>query len=238
MSLYVTKQLKQRQAEVSALIEKAQSKTSTVNQHTTSSSRWSSTSAASRLYNHYPDRVVGLINLNVPYMLPTGDHFDLEKLNTMTKEHVGAALFSYWQVCADEHGHKLLYDNLERTFRAQHVEHHIMADLGTVPGAMKDYLINEHSLRKYAQDPQFKKTFIDRMTRDGLEGPQCWCRAVVMNYQSTSDKELPWDRMVVKVPALYIGTKDDPVCRSEIMASYKKQLLQQLEEADMVDAAH
>lgn len=201
---------------------------------------WGS-SAASRLYNHYPDRVVGLINLNVTYNPPTGDNFDLEKFNAMTKERMGAALFSYWQVFADENGHKVLYDNLDRTFRAQHGEGQTMAELFTVPGAMKDYLINgghEHGLRKYAQDPEFKKTFIDRMTRDGFEGPQCWYRATVLNYQSASDKELPRDRMVVKVPALYIGAKDDPVCRPEIMNSYKAQLLPHLEEAEIVDAAH
>ena len=204
---------------------------------------WGS-SAASRLYNYYPDRVVGLINLNVPYMPPTGDHFDLDKFNAMTKEKMGAALFAYWGVFAAEDGPKLLYDNLERTFRAQHSESKTIAELFTTEGAMRDYLINgghNSDLRPYAQNPEFKKTFIDRMTRDGFEGPQCWYRATVQNYQSASDKELlskDPERMVVKVPALYIGCKDDPVCRPEHMASYKAKLLPHLEEAEMVDAAH
>ncbi|KAJ4986706.1 putative epoxide hydrolase [Stagonosporopsis vannaccii] len=197
--------------------------------------------AASRLYNHYPDRVVGLVNLNVAYMPPTGDHFDLEKFNAMTKEKMGAPLFSYWDVFADENGHKVLSDNLERSFRAQHGVGNTMAEIWTVEGAMREYLTkggHEHELRPYAQDLAFKKTFIDRMRRDGFEGPQCWYRATTLNYQSASDKDVPRDRLVVKVPALYIGTTEDPVCRPEAMLPYKAQLLPHLEETELIDAAH
>ncbi|KAJ4316168.1 hypothetical protein N0V94_005586 [Neodidymelliopsis sp. IMI 364377] len=201
---------------------------------------WGS-SAASRLYNYYPDRVVGLVNLNVPYMPPMRDTFDLDKFNAMTKEKMGAPVFAYWEVFAAPDGPKLLYDNLERTFRAQHGEGSIMAKLFTTPGTMRDYLINggyDHELRPYAQDPAFRKTFIDRMTRDGFEGPQCWYKATTENHQSSSDKQLPAGREVVNVPALYLGCTDDPVCRPEHMAPYKAKLLPKLEEAAMINAAH
>ncbi|OWY47610.1 hypothetical protein AA0114_g11174 [Alternaria tenuissima] len=201
---------------------------------------WGS-SAASRLYNHYPDRVVGLINLSVAYLPPTGDEFDLENANAATVKHMGAPLYTYWDVLAAEQGHKLLDENVERLIPIQHGEGQAMAQFFTVPNAMKDFLINgghEPVLRKYAQNPEFKKTFIDRMTRDGFEGPQCWYRATVLNYQSASDKELPRERMVVKVPALFIGTKQDPVCLPTIMSSYKEQLLPHLEEAELIDASH
>lgn len=201
---------------------------------------WGS-SAASRLYNHYPERVVGLVNLNVVYAPPTGDEFNLDKFNAMTKEMAGAPLFSYWDVFAAEDGPELLLDNLERTFRALHGAGNTMAELFTVEGAMREYLKNgghEHDLRPYAQDPEFKKTFIDRMKRDGFEGPQCWYRAMALNYQSASERELPRDRMVVKVPALYVGCKEDPVCRPDRMRSYQAQLLPYLEEAEMVNASH
>ncbi|UPX21325.1 uncharacterized protein EKO05_0011513 [Ascochyta rabiei] len=201
---------------------------------------WGS-SAASRLYNFYPDRVVGLINLNVPYMPPSGDEFNLEKVNAMTQQVFGAPMFSYWGVLAAPDGPKLLYDNLERTFRAQHGEGKTLADLFTVPDALRNYLINgghEHKLRPYAQDPAFKKTFIDRMTRDGFEGPQCWYLVTKDNHQSASDKTVPAERKVVNVPALYLGCTDDPVSRPEIMTPYKEQLLPNLEEAESIDAAH
>ncbi|TIA34750.1 hypothetical protein D6C79_08685 [Aureobasidium pullulans] len=201
---------------------------------------WGST-AASRLYNHYPDRVVGLVNISVAYYPCTGDDFDLKKFNAMTKEMTGTEVFSYWDVFAAEDGAKLLYDNLERVFCAQHGEGQTMAELFTVPGAMRKYLSNgghEHELRPYAKDPLFRNTFIDRMTRDGFEGPQCWYQAMVLNLQSSSDRDLPSGRVVVKVPALYIGCKDDSVCPPEIMDPYKEQLLPLLEEAEMIDSAH
>ncbi|KAJ4338372.1 hypothetical protein N0V95_008070 [Ascochyta clinopodiicola] len=201
---------------------------------------WGS-SAASRLYNFYPDRVVGLINLNVPYMPPSGDEFNLEKVNAMTQQVFGAPMFSYWGVLAAPDGPKLLHDNLERTFQAQHGEGKVPADLFTVPDALRNYLIKggrEHKLRPYAQDPVFKKTFIDRMTRDGFEGPQCWYLVTKDNHQSASDKTVPAERKVVNVPALYLGCTDDPVSRPEIMTPYKEKLLPYLEEAELIDAAH
>lgn len=201
---------------------------------------WGST-AASRLFNHYPDRVVGLVNISVAYYPCTGDDFDLKKYNAMTKEMTGREIFSYWEVFAAKDGAKLLYDNLERTFDVQHGEGQTMAEVFTVPGAMREYLINgghKHGLRPYAKDPLFKKTFIDRMTRDGFEGPQCWYYAMVQNLQSSSDRGLPPGRIVVNVPALYIGCKDDAVCPPEMMNSYKEQLLPHLEEAELIDAGH
>ncbi|KAF2993526.1 hypothetical protein E8E13_002033 [Curvularia kusanoi] len=201
---------------------------------------WGS-SAASRLYNHYPDRVVGLINLNVPYNPPTGDSFDLEKYNALTKEKLGTAVFSYWDVNAAEDGPKLLKDNVERLYNAMHAEGEDMGRIFTTEGATREYLVNGGpiaSLRPYARDSTFKTAFIERMTRDGFDGPQCWYRAMTLNVQSASDKKLPRDRMVVKVPAFYIGGKQDPVCRPEMMAMYKAQLLPFLEEAELIDAAH
>ena len=202
---------------------------------------WGS-SAASRLYNYHPDRVVGLINLNVPYGPPQRTTFDLEKFNAFAKEKLGAAVFAYWGVLAAPDGPKLLHDNLERLYHAQHADgKKTMAEIFTVENGLRNYLTNggpEHELRPYAQDPAFKKTFIDRMKRDGFEGPQCWYVATKDNHQRESDKSLPAGREVVNVPALYIGARQDPVCRPEHMASYKAQLLPKLEEAELIDAAH
>ena len=108
---------------------------------------------------------------------------------------------------------------------------------------MRDYLTHKIDadvpLRLYAQDATFKMAFIDRMSRDGFEGSQCWYKAMVRNYQHESDKSLPEDRYTVHVPVLYIGCKDDAVCRPEAMyESIQKGLLPHLEQAEMIDAAH
>ncbi|RYN21230.1 hypothetical protein AA0114_g12952 [Alternaria tenuissima] len=197
--------------------------------------------AASRLYNFYPNRVVGLVNINVPYMPPSNEDFDVEKFNAHTKATLGLAMFSYWDVFAAPDGPKLLLENLDRTFRLQHGEGKTIEEIWCAPNVAKEYLINgggEFALRPYATEPGFKEAFIQRMTRDGFEGPQCYYRAKNEGHQSSSDRTLPEGRAVVDVPTLWLLCKDDPICRPEIIAPYKDELLPRLEVADVINAAH
>ena len=53
---------------------------------------WGSVSAA-RLYNYHPDRVVGLVLLNVVYMAPMRNGFDLDATNEITEEVLGYPTF-------------------------------------------------------------------------------------------------------------------------------------------------
>lgn len=77
------------------------------------------------------------------------------------------------------------------------------------------------------------------MKRDGFEGPQNWYIAATKNIQHESDKLLPAGVDVVKVPALYIGGKDDAVCRPEAMyPSIQAGLLPHIEQGELLDAAH
>jgi pimeloyl-ACP methyl ester carboxylesterase len=56
---------------------------------------WGS-AAASRLYNYHPERVVGLVNLNVTYTAPGRKPFNLDGANDMMEKVFGYRLFSYW----------------------------------------------------------------------------------------------------------------------------------------------
>lgn len=56
---------------------------------------WGST-CASRLYNYYPDRVVGLINHNVAYSTPSRQPFSIDAVNQMTTKAYGYGIFWYW----------------------------------------------------------------------------------------------------------------------------------------------
>ena len=203
---------------------------------------WGS-ACATRLYNYHPERVVGLVNLNVAYVPPGREAFDLDAANAETKRIHGYPCFSYWHVFAADDGPSVLFSDLERLFTAMHGQGSTMKDYFCVPDAMREYLTHKThpdiQLRPYAQNASFKKTFIDRMTRDGFEGSQCWYKAMARNYQHECDKLLPVDRDRVEVPVLYIGCKDDVVCRPEALhKSIKKGLLPQLEQAEMIDAAH
>ncbi|KAF2126228.1 alpha/beta-hydrolase [Dothidotthia symphoricarpi CBS 119687] len=197
---------------------------------------------ASRLYNFYPNRVDGVVLLNVAYGAPTRDKFDLDAVNKMTEKAFGYPVFSYWHLFTAPDGPAVLKEHLERLYHAMHGEAETMKYIFTTPGAIRDYLLNgghESELRPYARDEKLKQEFIDRMTRDGFEGPQCWYRATTENYQSEAHKQLPEGAEKVNVPLLYIGCKQDPVCRPETMYSaIKAGLLPKLEQAEMIDAAH
>lgn len=51
---------------------------------------------ASRVYNYYPERVVGLVNLNVPYMPPAQQKWVLDAINAMTEKIYGYPALMYW----------------------------------------------------------------------------------------------------------------------------------------------
>jgi pimeloyl-ACP methyl ester carboxylesterase len=202
---------------------------------------WGSACAA-RLYNYYPDRVSGLVLLNVAYMAPGRQPFDLDATNAMTKQAFGYSIFNYWYLFTAEDGPQVLKSNLDRLFHIMHGTAETMKQFFTGPNAMRNYLTNggeEVKLRDYAKDPKFKQAFIDRMTRDGFEGAQCWYKATTQQVQYESDKDLPEGADKVNVPLLYIGAKDDAVCRPEAMyPSIQAGLLPHVEQAPMLDAAH
>lgn len=197
---------------------------------------------ASRLYNYHPSRVAGIILLNVAYSAPTRDKFDLDATNKMMEKAFGYPVFSYWHLFAAPDGPAILKENVERLYNAMHSEGDKMKYIFTTPGAIREYLVNggqELTLRQYAQDEQLKRDFIERMTRDGFEAPQCWYLAAKNNYQHEVDKQLPESADKVNVPLLYIGCKQDPVCRPEAMyRAIQAGLVPQLEQAELIDAAH
>ncbi|KAJ4363469.1 hypothetical protein N0V83_009763 [Neocucurbitaria cava] len=199
--------------------------------------------AAARLYNYHPDRVVGLVHLNVGYMPPAREPFDLDAVNKMTEEFFGYPCFSYWSVFAAPDGPALLGANVERVFNVMHGEGDTMKKFFCTPNAMREYLTTDNAeeikVRPYAQDAQFKKDFMARLERDGFEGAQCWYQAFVGKYQHQCDSKLPEGADKVDVPTLYIGCKEDAVCRPESMyPTIQAGLLPHLEQAEMIDAAH
>ncbi|KAF2750662.1 alpha/beta-hydrolase [Sporormia fimetaria CBS 119925] len=198
---------------------------------------------ASRMYNYHPDKVVGLCNLNVAYMPPSGDKFDLDAVNDMMEKHFGAPLLGYWYVFAADDGPQVMSENIERLYHAMHGTAATMETMFTRRNSMREFLTKGRAedveLRPYAKDEKFKNAFFERMKRDGFEGPQCWYKVSERSLQAESDRNLPNERKKVNVPSLYIGCKDDAVCRPEMMVPAKQAgLLPHLEEAEIIDSAH
>jgi soluble epoxide hydrolase/lipid-phosphate phosphatase len=51
---------------------------------------------ASRVYSYHPDRVAGLVNLNVPYHAPGRERMNLDAANAITEKIFGYPQLMYW----------------------------------------------------------------------------------------------------------------------------------------------
>ena len=203
---------------------------------------WGSALTA-RFYNYYPARTAGLVLLNVPYVPPSKDKFELDALNDMTKQEFGYPLYMYWHFFTDPAAPKILKEHVPRLFTALHAKgSSSMKDLFCEPDAIKKYLLSDSpdmEVREYANDDKFKQYFVDRLECDGFEGPQNWYISMRENIQHECDSHLPEESAKVGVPVLYIGCTEEAIGRPEgIVQAKQAGLLPDVEEAPMVQAAH
>ncbi|KAM0131789.1 hypothetical protein ACHAP3_006786 [Botrytis cinerea] len=201
---------------------------------------WGSVCAA-RLYNYHPERVVGCMFFNLGYSPPCREPFDLAEWNKTAEQAFGYGPWHYWYLFADPNGGKVLKDNVERLYSCIHGAGDSLKQYFCFPNVIRQHLTNSApgpEVRAYAQDTKFRQDFIDRMRRDGFDAPQCWYRAF-LEQQHLCDKNLPEGRDKVDVPVLYIGGKDDSVCRVEAMyPAIEQGWLPKLDQKPLLDAAH
>lgn len=85
-----------------------------------------------------------------------------------------------------------------------------------MPLPEQDYRV---PLKPYAQDPELKRHWIDRLRRDGLEAPVCYYIALKQNANLPDDREFllndPNFNVVTK-PYLYISFTGDWVPRTDL----------------------
>ncbi|OTB02000.1 hypothetical protein M426DRAFT_323078 [Hypoxylon sp. CI-4A] len=197
---------------------------------------------AQRLYNHHPDRVEGLILLNVAYIVPPKAPGNLKLLNAHFEKVLGFPIFGYQEFFITDEAPALLKAHLDRFYEAVH---------GAEPGWTQKIWCSRENLRnllldetqevellEYAKDPELRRTFVERFQRDGFEGPLCYYKASSAQIHYHADKDLEDDRLVVKVPLLFIGCEHDPICRKEAIGPAKeKGFLPDLEEI-ILDSRH
>ncbi|KAK6605435.1 putative epoxide hydrolase [Botrytis cinerea] len=202
---------------------------------------WGSVCAA-RLYNYHPERVVGCMFFNLGYSphlvnlsISRNGIRPPNRLSATDPGTTGKYLF------ADPNGGKVLKDNVERLYSCIHGAGDSLKQYFCFPNVIRQHLTNSApgpEVRPYAQDTKFRQDFIDRMRRDGFDAPQCWYRAF-LEQQHLCDKNLPEGRDKVDVPVLYIGGKDDSVCRVEAMyPAIEQGWLPKLDQKPLLDAAH
>ncbi|KAG9700388.1 alpha/beta-hydrolase, partial [Aureobasidium melanogenum] len=169
---------------------------------------------AQRFYNYYPDRVLGLVMVNVAYNAPSDQRFDLDAANEMTKKIFGYPTLPYWHLMANENGYKLLDEHLESCFTVLHGPPASWLDTVCKEDGLKDFLLQDkkQETEPYATE-ETKNAFITRFKRDGFAAPTCWYKAAVGGIQSFEAKKVK--AITVEVPSLFVGFDNDKVCRAE-----------------------
>lgn len=173
---------------------------------------------AQRFYNFYPDRVRGLILINVGYMPPDGS-FDLDGINKMTAEVFGYPLYDYWYFFTADDGPDLMKANLESVYSVAFGDPETWKENFTTKGGMRRFVSGGHTQETlpYAT-PEHKKDFMDRYSSGiGFHASNCWYKAYAFGVQNEADRLLPEENKTVRVPTLYWGAKQDYVCRTELM---------------------
>ncbi|EOA83082.1 hypothetical protein ACJQWK_00320 [Exserohilum turcicum] len=171
---------------------------------------------AQRLYFWAPERVAGLAMLNVAYMTPFERNFDLDRLNAAAERATGLARWSYWGFYASDVASAICCAHAESLWCAIHSVHEdLRRNLYSSKGALQSFLEeNKKSLARTYEGVKrdLKSEWLTRMERNGFEGPLCWYKAIVRGITPATETELGHDRLVVNVPALFIGASKDQIC--------------------------
>ncbi|KAF1348553.1 Alpha/Beta hydrolase protein [Delphinella strobiligena] len=168
---------------------------------------------AQRVYNLHPDRVEGLVMVNVAYSPPSSHPFDLDGILALTKRLFGYSTFWYWKFFTAPDCAKILEKNLDSMFDVLHVPGEQWLDTLCQPDGLRDFVTQgkKADVQSYATD-EMRNEWVKRMEKDGFEAPLCWYKSSVFGHQ---DGETDGVDPLVKVPALYVAFNQDFVCRKE-----------------------
>ena len=196
---------------------------------------WGSGSAQ-RLYNFHADRVLGLVMLNVSYLAPSPDPFDLDQTIALTTQMFGYGTFVsdpchvtmefgtnqvakwYWKVFSSDEGYKLMDAHVESLFTAIHGEPQTLLETLCKQDGIKNYLEQDRRqpVESYATE-EMRKNWVARLEKDSFQAPQNWYRSMVNGEQDIANQAVPEQNIVVKVPTLFFGGTQDKVCRPELL---------------------
>ncbi|KAM0228576.1 hypothetical protein ACHAPO_010654 [Fusarium lateritium] len=167
-----------------------------------------------RFYNFYPDRVVGLVMVNVAY-IPPGGKFDLEAKNKATKETFGHGIYEYWHFFTAEDSTAIMTRNVESVYSVAFGDPYTWLDNWVSPGGMRKFVSEGRTQPTLPfTTPDHRADFMERYSKEGgFDAPSCWYKAFVANVQSMSDRNVSKDAKIVNVPAFFWGGEQDFVCR-------------------------
>lgn len=213
-----------------------------------------------RFYLYHRERCVGLVLLSLAYQIPQAEAFDLDGANVATAKRFGYPQWEYWNFFTAPDAAEVMKNDLQRFFEvnngflaspdpAENGRDIWMREMFCVENGMSDYMRRQGKyedftvqLKPYPNGERTLKRFVDRLSKDGLEGPVCYYHALKHNTMLEDERLLckSADRKEQKidVPLLYIGQTGDWVCRTDLMKDAQDLgLLPDLEEK-VIDAGH
>lgn len=145
---------------------------------------------AQRVYNFHPDRVIGVVAVNVAY-IPPGP-FDLDTVLEATQQAFGYGtltqtqprpsltkyrygVYWYWKFFTADDGAPTMNKNVDSVFDVAHGIPETWLDTFCKPDGMRNFVSEgrRQEVESYVTD-DFRSNLVERLKRDGFDAPQCW----------------------------------------------------------------
>lgn len=196
---------------------------------------------AQRTYLHKRHLFSGVVLVNIGYLVPSNQPFDLAAFNSFTEKIIGYPQFSYWDFFISPDTADIVENNLERMWQALHGdEEDWMKKIFCVPNAMRNFLLGTEQvpLKDYAKQPTYKDRFIDQFKPGDFASSLQAYKAVAWNIQYKSDATISRSELDIKVPLLFISCTKDAVCTPGLMGPAKQQGLVPYLKEVTIEAGH
>lgn len=176
---------------------------------------WGSVSAQ-MLRNLHPGRASGLVMVNTGYTSAEGRPFDLDEGLARMDEALGYGGW-YWKLFTADDAAALLRDRADVLFDMLHAPQSWVQTLFSADNTRKVLEAKGEGFdlarRPYATEAR-KRAFVERVRRDGFEGPLGWYRSFVLGHQDGVGSA---ETNVVEVPTLYVRYPGDPLCWDTVL---------------------
>ena len=162
-----------------------------------------------RFYLYHRDRCMGLCLLSLAYQVPSSSHFSLETANQETTKRFGYPQWSFWEFFSTPDAPELMRQNLARFWEVNNGLYPSprpgeqgrdiwMREMFCTKNAMREYITCTGRyadgytvpLKDYPNGEELKQRFIQRLSRDGLEGPVCYYLSLANNAMLEDEKLL------------------------------------------------
>ncbi|KAL2827260.1 Alpha/Beta hydrolase protein [Aspergillus pseudoustus] len=192
---------------------------------------------AQRVWLWCPERVAGLVMLNVAYDPPAP--FDLAATNKAIESETGLPRLAYWEFFSAPDCAGVLSKNIDSWFEALHGDpDNWLETLFCHRNALSGFVRRGKRVPLHGYAEALRANWVATFKDFGFAGPLQWYLAKVNGYQWDVEKQLPRERHVVTMPTLFVGAMRDTVCTTAAIEVPKGQGLLPELTVEEVDSGH